>query len=123
VREELRRRGLPADGNREKMEKALHDAIEKEPCCWGNDCPCVSSGIGCQADTCSCWHPSHEGATHGGGAKKENTEAKSVVDQDVVDVEERCGNVNGMYVVNFGEIRRYRERYVVKSEGVEAGAN
>merc|ERR1712085_229027 len=45
LREELRRRGLLHKGNssmaREKMEVLLHDTIEKEPCCWGNDCPCV----------------------------------------------------------------------------------
>merc|ERR1712194_690190 len=64
LREELRRRGLLHKGNssmaREKMEVLLHDTIEKEPCCWGNDCPCVRDGIECQADTCSCWHSSHD---------------------------------------------------------------
>ncbi|KAL7486503.1 hypothetical protein ACHAW6_012108 [Cyclotella cf. meneghiniana] len=124
VREELRRRGISADGmSRDKMESALHDAIEKEPCCSNNDCPCVRSGIGCQADTCSCWHPSHEGANTAAGSssKKEHSEARNVVDQDVHEIEERCGNVNGMYVVNFGKIRRYRERHL--SYCVEVGAS
>jgi hypothetical protein len=124
VREELRRRSIPQEGmNREKLEKALHDAIENEPCCWGNDCPCYKSGIGCQADTCSCWYPSHEGATttnSGDKKKMENSEARNVVDQDVVDIEERCGN--DMYVVNFGKIRRHREQFVNCVE-VEAVGN
>ena len=120
VREELRRRGIAQDGlNREKLEQALHDAIESEPCCWGNDCPCFKSGIGCQADTCSCWYPSHEGATNT-SAKKEgvNSESRNVVDQDVHDIEQRCGN--SIYVVNFGKIQRHREQFVVSGDHVEA---
>ena len=122
VREELRRRGINQDGmNREKLEKALHDAIEQEPCCWGNDCPCYRSGIGCQADTCSCWHPSHDG--HAGAKKQvDNSEARNVVDQDVHDIEQRCGNANGMYVVNFGKIQRHREQFIESCKSVEVSA-
>jgi hypothetical protein len=124
VREELRRRGIAQDGmNREKLEQALHDALESEPCCWGNDCPCFKSGIGCQADTCSCWHPSHEGGGAASGAKnnkqESNSEARNVVDQDVHDIVQRCGNSHGMYVVNFNEIRRHREQFVTKSDTVQ----
>ena len=126
VREELRRRGIPQDGmNREKLEKRLHDAIEEEPCCWGNDCPCYRSGIGCQADTCSCWHPSHEGSTNTfTGAKKQdsNSEARNVVDQNVHDIEQRCGNSNGMYVVNFAKIQRHREQFLTNKEAFEVDA-
>ncbi|EED89266.1 predicted protein [Thalassiosira pseudonana CCMP1335] len=118
VREELRRRALLHEGNnnitREKAEKLLHDAIEKEGCCWGNDCPCFRSGIECQADTCNCWHPSHDVAASNTKStnKSENTESRNVVDQDVADAIQRCGNVNGMYVVNFHKIKRHREQYV-----------
>jgi len=126
VREELRRRGLlrdeegkPVHGTREDMERRLHDAIEKEPCCWGKDCPCVRSGIGCQADTCSCWHPGHDaghsepaGVSAGGKDKKEDGGSRRVVDESVEKIERQCGNPNGMYVVNFGEIRRHREQFV-----------
>lgn len=123
VREELRRRGIAQDGmNREKLEKALHDAIESEPCCWGNDCPCFRSGIGCQADTCSCWHPSHEGGGGTGAKKQDNNEARNVIDQDVHDIEQRCGNSNGMYVVNFGKIRRHREQFLGCTDDVKVVA-
>jgi hypothetical protein len=123
VREELRRRGIAQDGmNREKLEQALHDAVESEPCCWGNDCPCFKSGIGCQADTCSCWHPSHErGGTAGAKKQESNSEARNVVDQDVHDIEQRCGNSHGMYVVNFSKIRRHREQFVTKNDDVAVG--
>ncbi|KAL7473956.1 hypothetical protein ACHAXS_014295 [Conticribra weissflogii] len=124
VREELRRRGLlqdengnPINGSREDMERRLHDAIEKEPCCWGKDCPCVRSGIGCQADTCSCWHPGHDvehskPAGTAGKNEKEDGGSRRVVDESVEKIERQCGNPHGMYVVNFGEIRRHREKFV-----------
>lgn len=123
VREELRRRGLlrdeegkPVHGTREEMERRLHDAIEKEPCCWGKDCPCVRSGIGCQADTCSCWHPGHDPGGNskpaGGKDTKEDGGSRRVVDESVEKIERQCGNPNGMYVVNFGEILRHREKFV-----------
>ena len=136
VKEELRRRGLINKGNenmsREKMEVLLHDAIENEPCCWGNDCVCVRNGIGCQADTCSCWHVSHDVAHHhnhttttttnerknnggtknsssGGGA---NLTLSNEQQQDVDRMKMRCGNENGLYVVNFYEISKCRQRFV-----------
>ncbi|KAL3817731.1 hypothetical protein ACHAXA_002491 [Cyclostephanos tholiformis] len=85
LREELRKRGLLHGGtgdeggvllSREDMEVLLHDAIENEPCCWGNDCPCWRDGIGCQADTCSCWHASHDvgcASAFNSSASKQNT--------------------------------------------------
>ena len=104
MREELRRRKIKGGNlSREKLEEMLHDAIEKEPCCWGNDCPCVKSGIGCQADTCSCWHPSHD-VTHSSSQsssssssnnnKKEDGGSRRVVDGGLVKIEEQCGNPN-----------------------------
>ena len=113
--------------SRDKMEVLLHDAIEKEPCCWGNDCVCVRNGIGCQADTCSCWHVSHDVVHHhtttttsttntknssGGGIKNEQQ-------QDADRMKMRCGNEHGLYVVNFYEISKCRERFVTK--GVTTG--
>ena len=117
VCEELRRRGLLNKSNenmsREKMEILLHDTIENEPCCWGNDCPCVKNGIGCQADTCSCWLASHDVA-HGGA--NNNPHLTSAIHGQAVEVmKSRCGNVNGMYIVNFEEIAKYRKQYVAKN--------
>lgn len=112
VCEELRRRGLLNKCNenmsRENMEILLHDTIEKEPCCWSNDCPCVNSSIGCQADTCSCWHASHVVA-HGGDA---NSLSNVSSRQEVEVMESRCGNIHGMYIVNFEEIAKYRKQFV-----------
>lgn len=120
VCEELRRRGLLNKSNenmsREKMEILLHDTIENEPCCWGNDCPCVKNGIGCQADTCSCWHASHDVA-HGANNNPHST--SGIHDQAVEVMKSRCGNINGMYIVNFEEIAKYRKQYVAKNAVVE----
>jgi len=116
VKEELRKRGLLNKGNesmsRETMEKKLHDAIEKEPCCWGNDCPCVRDGIGCQADTCSCWHASHDVAHHNG-----NGTASS--EDDVEMMKSRCGNTNGLYVVNLDGIAKHRALYVTPTKAAK----
>jgi hypothetical protein len=124
VREELRRRGLLPDNSgsmkREDMEVMLHSAIEKEPCCWGGDCPCVRNGIGCQADTCSCWHPSHDVAhttnnssTSSSNHKQEHGDSpRRIADMNAEAIQIQCGNSFGTYVVNFGEIRKHRERFV-----------
>lgn len=123
VREELRKRGLLHKGNsdmsREKMERMLHDAIESQPCCWGIDCPCVKSGVGCQADTCSCWHASHD-VPHTPTKKKEtDSDPKKVGESDVEAIERRCGNKNGMYVVDMKKIKEYRQQYVATQNNVE----
>lgn len=116
LKEELRKRGLLHKGNadmsREKMEKMLHDAIESQPCCWGIDCPCVRSGIGCQADICSCWHASHD-VPH--AKKKEDeaaTDSRKVGESDVEAIERTCGNTNGMYVVDMKAIKEHRKQYI-----------
>lgn len=105
VQEELRKRGLlhGADMSssstltRERLEILLHDAIEKEPCCWGTNCPCWRDGIGCQSDTCSCWHGSDSFST-------------TKVDESLL--KSRCGNPNGIYFVNLDAIKQYREQYL-----------
>ncbi len=121
VCEELRRRGLLNKSNenmsREKLEILLHDTIENEPCCWGNDCPCVRNGIGCQADTCTCWHDSHD-ATH--GASYHQHPKIETHDQGVEVMKSRCGNANGIYIVNFEEIAKYRKRYVTTQVATES---
>ncbi|KAL3789813.1 hypothetical protein ACHAW5_011236 [Stephanodiscus triporus] len=114
VREELRKRGLLHGGgdeggaslSREDVEVLLHNAIENEPCCWGNDCPCWRDGIGCQADTCSCWQPSHD---VGGGAGASNSSATR---KDAAAMSTRCGNPHGMYSVDFDAIALYRGQHV-----------
>mmetsp|Transcript_43245 Transcript_43245/g.104541 ORF Transcript_43245/g.104541 Transcript_43245/m.104541 type:complete len:101 (+) Transcript_43245:1104-1406(+) len=79
-----------------KMEKLLHDLVEKEPCCRDEDCFCVRNGIDCQSDACSCWHDSHVHAKAGSAFPS------------VEEIMARCGNPNGMYTVNFNEIEVYR---------------
>jgi len=109
VKEELRKRhvNIPSDGSREDLEKLLHDEVEKHGCCYGNDCPCVSSGIGCQSDTCSCWHMSHALISHSKHGERGGEFA------DPVEAQQRCGNKNGIYVVDFSAIRRHRDQFIV----------
>ncbi len=123
LREELRKRGLLHGGggdengaslSREDMEVMLHDAIENEPCCWGNDCPCWRNGIGCQADTCSCWHASHDV----GGAGASNSSATK---QDTAVMTSRCGNPHGLYIVDFDAIARYRGQHVITCIPIRVG--
>ena len=122
VREELRKRGLLHKGNsdmsREKMERMLHDAIESQPCCWGIDCPCVRSGVGCQADTCSCWHASHD-VPHTPAKNWTDSDPKKVGESDVEAIERKCGNENGMYVVDMKKIKEYRQQYIPTQADVE----
>lgn len=95
---ELKKRNMYNDkDSREKMEKLLHDLVEKEPCC-GDDCFCARNGIDCQSDACSCWHDSHVHA-------KAGSEFPSVEE-----IQSRCGNPVGMYTVNFQEIDSYRTK-------------
>jgi hypothetical protein len=96
LKEELRKRhALPttaAQTTRDKLEHLLHDLIEKEGCCSdSNDCPCARDGLQCQADVCTCW-------SHGDARPK-----------TVQEFEEMCGNENGMYVVDFHHITKFRK--------------
>ena len=104
VKEELRRRhiSIPSNAKREELELLLHDEVEKHGCCYGNDCPCSRSGIGCQSDTCSCWHMSHIGHK-----KVKGTGTVSPADAQV-----RCGNRNGIYMVDFDAIEKYRNQFL-----------
>jgi hypothetical protein len=114
VREELRKRGLlhgNSDLSRDTMEKMLQDAIESEPCCWGQDCPCVRSGIGCQADICSCWQE-HSVTSALMNEKEDRDDLRKVCLSDVEVIERTCGNEYGMYVVDMKKINEYRQQYV-----------
>jgi hypothetical protein len=97
---ELKKRGLDdPNRSREESEQVLHDAVEQEPCCWGDDCFCARNGIDCQADACACWHNSHVHTKSTGGGYL-----------CPADIEKRCGNPNGMYTVNLDEINAFREK-------------
>jgi len=116
VKEELRKRGLLHGPNarkkRDELERILHDAVENGPCCWGDDCPCVHNGIGCQADTCSCWHPGHDAHHHKKGAGGDSDLVDLADTETVQEIRMRCGNKNGMYVVNLGEIQAKRSEFL-----------
>jgi len=111
VKDELRRRhvAIATNATREELEQLLHDEVEKQGCCYGNECPCSKSGIECQADTCSCWYTSHVTASHKKGS-------------DVAIPSEalrNCGNRKGIYVVDFDAIAVYRDHFVkAKEEGI-----
>jgi hypothetical protein len=104
VKDELRKRhvAIPNSSNREVLEQLLHDEVETHGCCYGSDCPCSRSGIGCQSDTCRCWHMSH--SSH---KKESNFEEISPADAT-----HRCGNKNGIYVVDFAAIEKHRSRFI-----------
>jgi hypothetical protein len=93
VKEELRKRhALPAvDTTKQELEQLLYTIAQNEACCSSNDCPCFKNGINCQADACSCWNHSNEKP------------------QTVKEINERCGNKNGMYAVDFKQIGKYRK--------------
>jgi hypothetical protein len=99
--QELKKRNLyDASSSREEMEKTLHDAVEREPCCSTDDCFCVRNGIDCQADACSCWHDSHVHTKSRTGDTFPSTE----------EIKARCGNPLGMYVVDLEAIDSYRRQ-------------
>ena len=104
VKDELRRRHVSFESRakREELEQLLHDTVDQQGCCYGNDCPCSRSGIGCQSDTCSCWHMSH--TTH----KKDHGEQENA---SPADAKVRCGNRNGIYVVDFDRIAKHRDLF------------
>lgn len=109
VKEELRKRGkLPSQQcTRAELEQLLHDVVITEPCCWGEDCFCKRNGIGCQADSCSCWLDSHQRKGYSGDKE---------VYTSVESVRERCGN--NMYAVDLDAIHDYRLQFchVIKSD-------
>lgn len=94
--QELKKRDLyDASASREELERILHDAVAKEPCCKGEDCFCFRNGIDCQTDACSCWHDSHG-------------HSKSIELLSIEDVKKRCGNPLGMTTVDILSIEAYR---------------
>jgi len=105
VKEELRKRGkLPENAStctRAELEQLLHDVVEQEPCCWGEECFCVKNGIGCQADACSCWFESHQRKGHNNSLEEDNPSVESI--------RERCGN--NMYAVDLDGIHDFRLKY------------
>ena len=115
VKDELRKRHITIPKeckSREELEQLLYDEVEKHGCCYGNDCPCARSGIGCQSDTCSCWFKSH--VTH----KKESK--GEIVSPD--GAQQRCGNKNGIYVVDFDAIEKYRDRFITARDAGICGS-
>jgi hypothetical protein len=109
VKAELRKRHLlPTETKtREELELLLHDAVEKEPCCSSDDCPCYHNGIDCQADTCSCWYSSHQTTDL---QKKMKAQTDAVV--AVSEIQRRCGNKYGMYTVDATAIDEFRKKYI-----------
>ena len=111
VVQELKKRGLydsvAASSSREQIEKMLHDAVEKEPCCGSEDCFCVRNGLICQGDSCSCWHDSHVHAKHSSGSS-EHTLSNA-------DIRKRCGNPLGTYLVDTEAIDNYRIKVMAET--------
>jgi len=98
VKDELRKRRykLPTQKiTREELEQTLYKLVQEEPCCNDTNCTCIRNGIGCQADTCSCWSNVNP-----------NCSSSSI--------RELCGNKLGMYIVDTKHIRSYREDVIAK---------
>ena len=103
---ELKKRGIyNSKSSREELEITLHDAVEKEPCCSGNDCFCARNGIDCQADACSCWHDSH---VHTKPCDKKKNGSSSYL--SVAEITERCGNPMGTSVCDIAAIDEFRTK-------------
>jgi Cysteine/serine-rich nuclear protein N-terminus len=101
--QELKKRDLYDESmSREDMEKVLHKAVEEEPCCRDEDCFCVRNGIDCQADACSCWHDSHVHV-------KRYSDSGPLTNEEI---EKRCGNPLGMYVVDLDAIDSFRSMVI-----------
>jgi hypothetical protein len=101
--QELRKRNLyDSSMSRDEMEKVLHKAVEEEPCCRDEDCFCIRNGIDCQADACSCWHDSHVHVKRYGDSGPLSNE----------EIETRCGNPFGMYMVDLDAIDSFRSKVV-----------
>ncbi|KAG7352608.1 hypothetical protein IV203_008656 [Nitzschia inconspicua] len=101
--QELKKRNLYDESmSREDMEKVLHKSVEEEPCCRDEDCFCVRNGIDCQADACSCWHDSHVHVKRFSDSGPLSSE----------DIEKRCGNPLGMYVVDLDAIDSFRAKII-----------
>jgi hypothetical protein len=106
VAQELKKREIYDPGaSREASEQTLHDAVEAEPCCSGNDCFCIRNGLDCQADACSCWHDSHVHNKSGG------------VFLSVRKIKSRCGNPLGMATVDNEAIDKFR-KVVLESNSI-----
>jgi len=108
VKEELRKRNVPysSSASREILEQLLYDTVEERGCCADKDCECFRNGIMCQADTCSCWNPSHNSIS---GAHKKG-EDHVVLSNEVI--RQNCGNENGIYIVDFDGIQKHRDQYI-----------
>ena len=126
VKEELRKRGLMHGANvgknREELEALLHDTVEQEGCCSNDSCPCVHNGIGCQADTCSCWEPGHDvvdDKKKASASEHETTVEELWAHPD--QMRNRCGNRYGLYVVDFATIGRHRRALIAASKGDPLG--
>jgi hypothetical protein len=110
LQQELKKRNLFDETmSREEMEKVLHKAVEQEPCCRDDDCFCVRNGIDCQADACSCWHDSHVHVKRYSDSEPLSTK----------EIEQRCGNPLGMYVVDLDGIGAFRSK-IIKNQKLEA---
>lgn len=123
VKEELRKRHLlppNADNNsehinshhsREELELLLHDAVEQEPCCRADSCPCARNGIECQADACTCWYSSHQTKRHQQQQQQHGSETTMIITP--AEIKTRCGNpVAGMYVVDLEKVDAFRSNYL-----------
>jgi hypothetical protein len=115
LKQELRKRNLlpsseaasTSPASRVELEVLLHEAIQNEACCSvSDDCFCARNNMNCQADTCACWWSSHQALR---GSKAQDSSMATI---RVEEIKERCGNKNGMYVVDEDEITDFREQFV-----------
>ena len=113
VQDELRKRHLlPSHPvSREDLERLLLRAIESEPCCQSDSCPCAQNDIECQDNACACWKRSHQGQSRQqtGGEDADAVVEVSSVTAPSLNV--RCGNPMGIVTVNWDQIDNVRNLY------------
>jgi len=108
VKEELRKRNrLPTTTvTRDALEQLLQSLIEQEPCCSAPECPCARNALVCQADSCSCWtHPNNSN-------NNSQQQQQDEMPRTVKDLQAKCGNIHGMYVVDTEAIRAFRNQMI-----------
>eukprot|EP00953_Heterococcus_sp_UTEX-ZZ885_P032960 17182-Heterococcus_DN1.PRE.1 len=97
LKEELRARHLPAEGNKKTLGKALGEALGAggggAHLCDSLNCDCARNGIQCQADLCGCCRAPKHGERDGCAGHS-------------------CSNAEGLYAYKEARVSHYRAPFV-----------
>lgn len=125
LREELRKRKLllPHENNntrilpekKQELFQRLQHAMEQEPCCREDNCPCVQNGIPCHELACKCFCSSSSTAHHHHSNPTAFSSASSCTSSingnNNDDKNNRCGNIYGLDIVDIDRIQKKRAEF------------